>query len=163
TAVNLGVNVSQSGAVNPSYSYAWKALKNNVLFASGNSNSFSFTPDDNSVYQVSVTVTDALGLSGSASQNLTVDNVVPTAVAGGPYSGAPGASIAFAGSGSDPSTADTLAGLSYSWNFGDGSTGTGKSVSHTYATAGTYTATLTVGDKDGGVSTSTTSVTVSST
>jgi len=56
--------------------------------------------------------------------------------------------------------ADTNVGFSYGWNFGDGGTGTGASVSHTYAQAGTYTVKLTATDKDGGISSTTTSVIV---
>ena len=71
-------------------------------------------------------------------------NQVPTANAGGPYTGTAGVAIAFNGTGSsDPEGAT----LTYSWNFGDGSpSGSGATPSHTYATAGPFTVTLTVND-----------------
>lgn len=69
-----------------------------------------------------------------------------------------GLSVDVNGSGSaDPD--GTVAG--YSWNFGDGDTGTGATAGHTYDADGTYTITLTVTDDDGGVDTTTKSVTVS--
>jgi PKD repeat protein len=47
---------------------------------------------------------------------------------------------------------------SYAWDFGDGATGTGVTASHHYATAGTYTVTLTVADDDGGLGSTTRTV-----
>ncbi|MDB4575704.1 PKD domain-containing protein [bacterium] len=75
---------------------------------------------------------------------LTVDgNQIPTADAGGPYSGDVGSAILFDGSGSSDPDGDSLA---YSWDFGDGSVGSGVVPSHVYATAGTYSVSLIVND-----------------
>src|SRR5207244_12618813 len=68
--------------------------------------------------------------------------------------------VAFSGSATDPSPADTSAGFSYSCDFGDSTTSTVQSPSHAYAAAGTYTARLTVTDKDGGSASTTATVTV---
>src|SRR5207247_2591670 len=99
-------------------------------------------------YPVAVTLTDKDGGRTQASTGVQVKNVPPTANAGGPYAAAAGAAVTFQGSATDPSRADTAAGFTYSWTFGDGGTGTGASPTHIYAAAGTYTATLTVTDKD---------------
>src|SRR5207249_3945602 len=67
-----------------------------------------------------------------------------------PSSAVAGSAANFTASATDPSTADSKAGFSYAWDFGDGGTGSGASVSHTYAKAGTYTVKLTATDKDNG-------------
>src|SRR5439155_11953338 len=112
-------------------------------------------------YTISVTVTDKDGGTTSGSTSEQVNNVAPTANANGPYSGTAGTAISFKGTATDPSSADTAAGFTYAWNFGDSSTGSGATPNHTYATAGTYTVTLTATDKDGGASSVTTTATVS--
>ena len=74
----------------------------------------------------------------------------PVVEAGGPYSGAEGASISFDGSASsDKCGPPTLA-----WAFGDGSSATGPFPTHTYAEEGTYSATLTATNVTGLTSTS---------
>jgi parallel beta-helix repeat protein len=78
-----------------------------------------------------------------ASNTLMVDFVYtpPTAVHGGPYSGAVDFKTWFDGSGSFDRYTH---GLTYHWDFGDGSTGTGAQPAHRYATAGSHVVTLTV-------------------
>ena len=73
-------------------------------------------------------------------------NNPPTAVVGGPYSGAEGVAVAFDGSGSTDPDGDALG---YAWTFGDGAAGTGVAPAHGYAASGTYTVTLTVTDTRG--------------
>jgi len=70
-------------------------------------------------------------------------NQPPVAVAGGPYCGAPLASLAFDGSASSDADGDSL---SYQWSFGDGSTATGATPTHSYASRGSYPVVLTVSD-----------------
>ncbi|MGB5716952.1 MAG: right-handed parallel beta-helix repeat-containing protein, partial [Gammaproteobacteria bacterium] len=94
----------------------------------------------------------------AASNTLTVDFVYapPTAVHGGPYTGAVNFKTYFDGSGSFDSYTNAL---TYSWDFGDGTTGAGVQPSHIYATAGSYDVTLTVsanGETSDLVSTTTT-------
>ena len=69
-----------------------------------------------------------------------------------------GLAASFSSSGtSDPD--GTIA--SYAWTFGDGDTSTAANPSHTYAAAGTYSVSLTVTDDDGGSTTLTKQVAVS--
>lgn len=84
-------------------------------------------------------------------------NQLPTADAGGPYSGTQGTAVDFDGSGSSD-TDGTL--VDYSWDFGDGTTDVGATVSHTYQSTGTYTVTLTVTDDAGDSDTATTEATI---
>lgn len=83
----------------------------------------------------------------------------PVATIDAAPSGLVGASLAFAGSGSDSDPGES-AGLTYSWDFGDGGTATGTSANHTWSLAGTYAVKLTVTDPAGRVGSATKSVTI---
>ena len=107
-------------------------------------------------YSISLTVTDSLGGSGTATTTATII-AQPIAAAGGPYNGAPGSAISFSG---QTSTGPAGIILSYAWNFGDGTTGTGVAPTHTFTAVGTYNVSLTVTDNVGGSSTATAPVTV---
>ncbi|MGE5175154.1 MAG: Ig-like domain-containing protein [Hyphomicrobiales bacterium] len=108
---------------------------------------FSWTPgfDQAGSYTVGFTGTDGKGGSGSASTDITVQNVnrPPTADAGGPYNGVINVAVAFDGTGSSDPDGDVL---TFAWTFGDGNTGTGATVSHPYASTGTFDVSLTVTD-----------------
>jgi PKD repeat protein len=121
----------------------------------------SHTYEDNGQYQVTLTVTDAAGLTSTASQEVAVGNAAPAAHAGGPYGASWDVPIFFSGGASDPSPVDTEAGFSYHWDFGDGATSYEQNPSHAYATPGMYAATLAVTDKDNGVGMATAVVVVS--
>jgi len=107
---------------------------------------------DDGVYTVTVSVIDGGGSVGQGSYTVTVSNVAPTAVAGGPYSGDEGSSISFSGSATDPG-ADAL---TFEWDFNYASPfdvdGTGATTQHVYTESGSYTVALRVTDDDGGVS-----------
>ena len=107
-------------------------------------------------YTVTLTVTDSGGASGSASTSVKILGL-PTANAGGPYTGVAGLAVSMTGA---ASTDPNGLGLTYSWNFGDGSTGTGVTTTHIYSAAGTYTVTLTVTDSAGGSATAATTTAV---
>ncbi len=94
-------------------------------------------------YTVSVTATDALGLSATANTIVTVAAQAPAANAGGPYTSSVGSPVNFDGSGSVDPQGQTL---TYAWDFGDGTMGSGAQQTHLYSTHGAYTATLTVTD-----------------
>ncbi len=79
-------------------------------------------------------------------------NVVPVAVANGPYSANVGSAVAFSSSGSrDPDGSIR----SYSWTFGDGRSSTAANPTHTYTTAGSYSVRLTVTDNQGATNSAT--------
>ncbi|HLF26119.1 MAG TPA: PKD domain-containing protein [Anaerolineae bacterium] len=112
---------------------------------------------DNGIYTATFKATDKDSASNIVTTTVTVNNVAPTAVSGGPYSGVPGQPISFTGNVNDPGSVDTH---TYLWNFGDGITATLQSPSHVYATGGAYTVTLTVTDKDGDSDVVTTTATI---
>ena len=104
----------------------------------------AITPDGKSVDRV---VSNAP--STCSPKAPTPTNQIPTAKANGPYSGAPGAAIAFSSAGStDPD--GTIS--AYAWTFGDGSTSTAANPSHAYTAAGSYAVTLKVTDNAGAAS-----------
>jgi len=113
-------------------------------------------PDDSQ--SVTITATDSHGLTDSATFDLIVNNVAPTANAGGPYSGLEGTSIALSGAGSDV-PADTM---TFDWDLdNDGTFETpGQNVTFPAVDDIVQTVNLRVSDEDGGSSISTTTVTV---
>jgi len=71
--------------------------------------------------------------------------VIPTAAAGGPYSGTEGAPVNVDGSAST----SVGSGTSYTWFFGDGGNASGITASHVYADNGSYNGSLAVSDSNG--------------
>ncbi|MFG6490622.1 PKD domain-containing protein, partial [Roseateles sp. BYS78W] len=96
-------------------------------------------------YTVTLTVTDAGGLTNSTTQTvvITAANQPPVASISGPTSGLVGASLSFSGAGSTDAQGAIA---SYAWTFGDGTSASGVSATKTYSAAGSYTVTLTVTD-----------------
>ncbi|MBI1882237.1 MAG: PKD domain-containing protein [Chloroflexi bacterium] len=100
-------------------------------------------------YQVTLTVTDNGGLTGSSTFTVQISQVVktpPSAAINGPQTGQVNTPLTFDGSGSSDSDGQIV---SYTWNFGDGANASGVNVTHSYAISGTYQVTLTVIDNDG--------------
>lgn len=96
---------------------------------------------------------DSVGNFLDFTTTITINNVAPTVVLNN-RSGTTGTAISFSAAVTDPSAADTAAGFTYLWNFGDGTaTSTLANPTHTYTTAGTYTVTVQVKDKDNGQTT----------
>src|SRR4029077_1058766 len=71
--------------------FAWKVTKNGSDYASATTQNFSFTPDDNGSYVVTLRVTDNHGAqSNLASKTIAVTNVDPTVSVAGPSTAVPG-------------------------------------------------------------------------
>ncbi len=103
---------------------------------------------DNGSYTIKLRAWDSFSHTSTAMTQATVNNVAPQANAGSDQSAVAGAKVRFAGSFSDPGTADTH---TITWDFGDGNSTKGTLIPvHTYSENGQYTVTLTVTDDDGG-------------
>src|SRR5204862_235045 len=112
---------------------------------------FSFTPDDNGSYVVTLAVTDNDGGIGTDVKTITVTNIAPlAAINGAPDSSDEGTLISLTSSVTDAGAADTF---SYAWNITrngiDFASGTDPSLDFTPDDNGTYIVTLTVMDDDG--------------
>ena len=105
---------------------------------------------DPGAYTVSVTTTDSIGLTNTASQTVTANLVLPVAGLGlSPASGTAPVSVTADAS---SSTAGTYPIASYTFDFGDGTVAgpqVGSSATHNYTVAGTYTVKATVIDTHG--------------
>jgi RHS repeat-associated protein len=108
-------------------------------------------------FTVSLNVTDTSGGTNTASTTATIA-ALPSANAGGPYSGNVGQTIIFNGTGSTAPSGQTI--IHYDWNFGDGLTGTGSAPTHAYGSAGPFTVSLSVTDTSGGANTASTTATI---
>jgi PKD repeat protein len=104
-------------------------------------------------YTVTLTATDDVGASDTASRSVTVPsaNQAPTASF---TSSCTDLTCDFTDTSTDGDGTVTV----WSWDFGDGNTSTEQHPTHTYAAAGTYTVTLTATDDDGDSDTVTGSV-----
>jgi PKD repeat protein len=117
-------------------------------------------PDDG-VYTITLRVDDGWGGVATDDATVIVNNVPPTADAGGPYTTTVGITVTLVGTGTDV-LSDAL---TYTWDLNDDSffdDGTGQVVTYVWTTTGIYTVTLQVDDGDGGVTTDATTVNVNS-
>jgi PKD repeat protein len=162
TSISLTSTASDPSPVDrqAGFTYAWTVTKDGAPFATNNQNKITFTPDDEGTYVVTLAVTDSDGGVNPVQTTIVVDSVAPTPSAGGPYEGTTAAPFNLLASATSPSTVDTAAGFTYTWDFGDGTTGVGAQPAHVYTATGTYTVALTATDEDGMVSTVTTTATV---
>lgn len=108
------------------------------------------------VYQVTLTVTDDDGATGTAMTSILV-NTPPVAAISPVATVTFGQTTVFDGSASSDSDGAVT---SYAWDFGDGLGGSGDIVNHTYSTSGTYLVMLTVTDNHGATGTATVSARV---
>jgi uncharacterized delta-60 repeat protein len=173
-----GTKIDLAGAANdpdptfgtPTFAYTVTDDNGQSIANGGNAN-FSFTPDDNGTYTVKLTVTDAAGNVGVATDIITVTNVAPTAtltVDSNP--GTEGAVETLTASATDPGTVDYADGFTYSYTvtkqhdggaittFASGTSGPESTdpISFMPDDDGTYVVTVTATDKDGGISNSAT-------
>src|SRR5204862_281618 len=78
-------------------------------YATGSSSAFSFTPDDNGSYVVTLTEPEGDGEGGSDTKTVAGNNVAPTAtINGAPASSNEGTPISLTSAVTDPGTADTF-------------------------------------------------------
>ncbi len=114
---------------------------------------------DNGNYNVVLTVTDKDGAVTTQTVEAIVDNVAPVIVnIVKPDQINEGQQVEFKATATDVGINDTL---TYFWNFGDGTQPIiGQNVNHIFADNGNYNVVLTVTDKDGAVTTQTTTVKV---
>ncbi len=162
-AVNISALVSDPG-LDDTHTFAWTVTRGGTEVASGSNQSLSFTPADDGVYQIGLTVTDDDGGTDTVNEILTVVNADPAAgnpalaavvtINGQSLIGA-GQAVTLTGTFSDAGEQDTHT-VSIVWDDGitseatvDEEAGTYEA-SHTYAASGQYTIVATVADDDGG-------------
>jgi PKD repeat protein len=136
--------------------WSWDFDGNGTPDATTQSPSHTFTTAQ--AFNVTLTVTDAEGLTGTKTTVVTVAPVAP------PVNTPPTASFdlssctagtpcGFHSTSTDPDADGSIA--STHWEFGDAGVADGPDATHTYAAAGTFTVTLTVTDNLGGIGTAT--------
>jgi hypothetical protein len=157
-AAPVALHATASDADGDVLEYSWTTTGGR-LDASGSAATFA-ADDGPATETIRVEVSDGQA-SAAAERTIEVRNAPPAASAGNAPSPYWGVSAAFAGLASDPSGADTRAGLAPRWEFGDGTAASGLATSHTYAAAGTYAPRLTLRDKDGATASQALSVQVS--
>ncbi len=156
------VSFNGSGSTDPDndpLTYAWD-------FGDGSSGTGvapSHTYRDNGVYRVRLTVTDPIGATSSASRDVSISNVAPTATFAnnGPVDEGDHFSLSLTGA-FDPSSAD-MANLEYRFNCGSGfqaEWSSSPSVSCATTDNGTFAVAAEIRDDDGGSSSYAATVTV---
>src|SRR5207244_3534928 len=82
-----------TGATDAMLTFAWTVTKNGQPFATGDTASYAFTPDENGNYGVTLTVNDGVGnVNTFPFSTIHVFNVAPTVQIDSPPQTAPGAS-----------------------------------------------------------------------
>jgi PKD repeat protein len=171
--ITLTGGVEDAGKAD-THTLAWEVTKDGEAYASGEGGTLSFTPDDNGVYEVTLTATDDDGGAGSATSVIEVSNVDPKAAIHGmpeeategsdfamPEIATEGSEITLTAEVADAGKADTH---TLAWEVTkDGeayASGEGESLSFTPDDNGVYEVTLTATDDDGGIGSSSAIVTV---
>jgi hypothetical protein len=173
TAIALGSTVTDPSPVD-TLTYSWSvAASNGQVIPGGNAPTFTFTPNDDGIYTVNLTVVDDDGGSTTATRVIAVTNVIPTATFsnGGPVNEGSAGVVSFSNQ-ADPSTVDAGA-LRYSYDFnndGDfddagelaGSASPTATVPAAYLAEGPGTRTVRgrIADDDGGFTDYTTTLTI---
>lgn len=94
-------------------------------------------------HNVTLSVTDARGATGTLTKNLRIANERPVARWTAPTGAVAGEAASFLDNSFDPDGTPILA---WSWNFGDASTSVLQNPSHVFAASGRYTVSLVVND-----------------
>ena len=161
TTVNEGKLLSFTGAAHSAWpaddatlTYEWSVTKDGAAYPVANNAaaSFSFTPDDEGTYVITLAAQDEAGKPGRASVSANVLDVLPTATITAvtpalmaPKIVVPYENVSFSGTFADPGTGDTH---TATWRFGDGTSASGWNVTHYYTDPGAYTVTLEVHQGD---------------
>src|SRR5262249_47334725 len=116
------VGTGSDAASGDTLTYAWQLISstNGQSLPPGSGTSFSFTPTDNGVYTLRLTVTDDDGDSAIDTVVVIVQNVAPTANAGSDQIVSEGSLVNLTGQGNDVGSADEL---SYGWRLVSSSNG----------------------------------------
>jgi subtilisin family serine protease len=144
-------------------SYAWSMPGATVTTALGATATATYLSAGSKT--ISLTVTDASGLTNTSSTtvNVLAPNKAPSAGITAPTSGSTvvqGTSVSFAGTGTDPEDG-ALSGASLAWTSSiGGAIGTGTSFSTSSLAVGTHTITLTVKDSQNSTASATITLTV---
>jgi hypothetical protein len=80
TPITVTGSATDPGGISDTLTYSWTVLKDGAPFAADDGvdmTTFTFTPDDNGSYHITLTVTDLDGGSNSANETITVSNVAP--------------------------------------------------------------------------------------
>jgi len=154
TAIALGVNANDIAGANDPLTFAWSVTKNGNAFASGSGASFTFTPNDNGEYVVTVVADDGDNGTATDSKSIAVTNLNPTvAITGAPATSPEGTSATLGSSASDAAGVNDP--LTLTWNVTkNGSpyaSGTGVGFTFTPNDNGEYIATVVADDGDGGI------------
>jgi PKD repeat protein len=165
-AGNKGVAVQfdGSGSSDPNgkaITYAWNFGDPTSASNTSTAASPSHTYLRAGTYTVTLTVTDAAGLSATATTQAVIPNIAPAVSALPGATILPGEGYAASGSFSDADPDSWTATVSYGFGAQPlALSGNSFSLAHTYGAAGSFTVTVTVSDDDGGAGSSSATVTV---
>ena len=154
--------LSAAGSTDPGndiVAYDWD-LDNDAAYDDASGVTAVFNSSVDGVYTVGLQVTDDDGESSTDTATVTLQNVAPTADAGGPYTTGEGVDVSLSAAGSTDPGHDIV---SYEWDFdndGQYDDATGVTATFNSATAGSYTVGVKVTDDDGASSTDTSTVAV---
>lgn len=147
SVVFLGI---ASGGI-PPYAFSWTFGDN----SGSTENPATHIYSTSGTFPVSVTATDADGVSTTSNKTVVVVATLGASITFSPSSPHAGDDITFVGSASGG-----IQPYNYFWSFGDSRTGSGSSVSHTYQAHGLYAVILTVTDANNQMVNSTETITI---
>ncbi len=163
TAITVTATATDPAGVNDTLTYTWSVLKGDVAYASASGvdmTEYTFTPDDNGSYAVSLTVSDEDGGSATVESTVEVSNVAPRSLSIVSISEPQeeGTAITVTATATDPAGVNDT--LTYTWSVlkGDVAYASASGVDMTEYTFtpddnGSYAVSLTVSDEDGGSAT----------
>ena len=143
TTADVGYSItfssSPSGGTSP-YTYSWTIGGSQV----STSQDFSYSFSSAGSYTVTVTVTDSLGETYSASVSVTINNNPSVSISSSQNPTDIGNSVTFTASESGGTGT-----ISYAWTVNGASEGSGATLDYSFGSAGSYTVEVTVTDSDG--------------